>query len=283
MSKEKSTEKSLAGLRLDKALKQAGLSRKDFIDLLNSSPKFRSVVSQNVNNWLNRGVPGGKLIDVEEVSGINSKWLGKGEEPMFIDSEKVTEFLQTNNLKSANLIKGKTMSDQNTPEDQLKKELGKFAEKLQTFRVAPVVGKIVKTEGKHMLLEVNLGGIGVYSQNPEVKCYEDTTGDYSPRIKPREVIIVDSGERPESLDEVLIITKENEVMIKEFVSAAGGVYHLDDINHKEPRVIVEEDAINSIWPITDIYHKARKLPRPIIPETPPGYRMSTDNHETEES
>ena len=134
-----------------------------------------------------------------------------------------------------------------------------------------------------MIVEVNLGGIGVYSSDPTVRCYEDTSAEYTPRIKPREVIIVEPNEKVESLDEVLIVTANNEVMIKEFVSDAGGVYHLDDINHKDPRIILEKDHVQSIWPIVDTYHKARKLPRPIIPEVPPGYQRSTDNHETVDS
>lgn len=134
-----------------------------------------------------------------------------------------------------------------------------------------------------MIVEVNLGGIGIYSNDPSVKCYEEDSEAYTPRIKPKEVLIVSPEETIDPLDEVMIITSNGEVIIKEFVSFTGDTYYLDDINHNSPRMRLSKTEIKSIWPIIVIDRRTKKLPRPLIPEVPLGYGKQVKEPNGEEA
>jgi hypothetical protein len=96
-------KKKPEGKRLDKALVTAGLSRADFVRLLNADERFKNVKSQDLNNWLNRGAPRKSLIDIQDVTGINFRWLKDGEEPIWLDGKNVTENLQKSDIESANV------------------------------------------------------------------------------------------------------------------------------------------------------------------------------------
>lgn len=261
-------KKTIRGIRLDQALREAGLTRANFVRLLSSDKRFKDFKSQNLNNWLIRGAPGGKLHDIEEVVGINAKWLQKGETPVWLRREFVTEILQTDQLESGSLENPIMNTNNNGSISDVINALEEFKDSLYEFRIAPVVGKIEKQDGQTMLVEQNLGSIGVYSGDPTVKCYEETTNEYYPRVKSREVVIVTPATKPQPLDEVVIITNDNYVEIKELASKAEDGYYVDDINGKTPRLFIEEAKVKDILVITDIY-RARLEARPFVPKIPP--------------
>ena len=63
-------------------------------------------------------------------------------EGVHYEGENVTEIYKAKALKSVNSEEAPIMNNDSNGPDKLKKQLGEFAEHLQTFRVAPSLGRL---------------------------------------------------------------------------------------------------------------------------------------------
>lgn len=226
----------------------------------------RSAVSQWVRGET-KTIKAKNLLAIANFLKVRFEWLETGAGPMSADGENVTEFLQTDRLESGSL-EGPIMFQDDGSIGKLLTLLEKHRDELNDFRIVPVVGKILRQDGHTMLKQQELGYINVHCSDPAARCYEETTNEFAPRIKAREVIVVSPNLEPQSLDEVLIVMNDDTATIKELVRSLDDGYYVDDINERDDREFISKADVKEMFVVDQLPRSGRQRSRPFKPEIP---------------
>ena len=89
-----------------------------------------------------------------------------------------------------------------------------------------------------------------------LKCVGDSM---MPRIKEGEFVIVEPNHDYTPGDEVLVVTREGEVMVKTFLFERDGLFHLMSVNEDHPPVRVPRENIEKIHYVAGIAKSALRM------------------------
>lgn len=145
----------------------------------------------------------------------------------------------------------------NSTEPETAQMLG-YLDELPKYRIAPVVGKIVKTNGVVMIEKLD-GSIkkGAISKAENIELYMEDSDEYEPKIQPGMIIVVspDALFRPERDVLIQFDSEDHRCAVRQYLSEDDENYRVSDINLQGTRERISKSQIMKIERIIGYYQE----------------------------